>query len=158
MRRIQISYFLSNTNYKINWISIVIASLPRKLDDCLGNVILTFRLIKTYQELDRQLCVVLSVMCSFSHSRGFPDTYVYMYHLSQLLRLWYFSSSVNSFRAQSSHPVGLDVWFLVGPFDYFHTSCVRKAKALARLRGCAGSPEPSLVAYVTHELQFTERL
>ena len=38
--------------------------------------------------------------------------------------------------------------FLVGPFVYFHTSCVRTAKALARLRGCAGSPEPSLVAYV----------
>ena len=47
-----------------------------------------------------------------------------------------------------SHPVGLDVWILVGPFVYFHTSCVRTAKALARLRGCAGSPEPSLVAYV----------
>ena len=47
-----------------------------------------------------------------------------------------------------SHPVGLDVWFLVGPFVYFHTSCVRTAKALARQRGCAGSPEPSLVAYV----------
>ena len=47
-----------------------------------------------------------------------------------------------------SHPVGLDVWFLVGPFVYFHTSCVRTAKALARLRGCAGSHEPSLVAYV----------
>ena len=47
-----------------------------------------------------------------------------------------------------SHPMGLDVWFLVGPFVYFHTSCFRTAKALARLRGCAGSPEPSLVAYV----------
>ena len=47
-----------------------------------------------------------------------------------------------------SHPVGLDVCFLVGPFVYFHTSCVRTAKALARLHGCAGSPEPSLVAYV----------
>ena len=33
-----------------------------------------------------------------------------------------------------SHPVGLDVWFLVGPFVYFHTSCVRTAKALARRR------------------------
>ena len=29
-----------------------------------------------------------------------------------------------------------------------HTSCVRTAKALARLRGCAGSPPPSLIAYV----------
>ena len=47
-----------------------------------------------------------------------------------------------------SHPVELDVWFLVEPFAYFHTSCVRTAKALARLSGCAGSPEPSLVAYV----------
>ena len=46
-----------------------------------------------------------------------------------------------------SHPVGLDIWFLVGPFVYFHTSCVRTAKALARLCACAGSPEPSPVAY-----------
>ena len=47
-----------------------------------------------------------------------------------------------------SHQVGLDVWLLIGPFVYFHTSCVRTAMALARLRGCAASPEPSLVAYV----------
>ena len=47
-----------------------------------------------------------------------------------------------------SHPMELDVWFLVGPFVYFHTSCVRTAKALVRLRGYAGSREPSLVAYV----------
>ena len=39
-----------------------------------------------------------------------------------------------------SHPVGLDVWFFVGAFVYFHTSCARIAKALARLRACAGSP------------------
>ena len=47
-----------------------------------------------------------------------------------------------------SHPVGLDVWFFIGPFLYFHTSCAQIAKALARLRGCAGSPDPSLVVYV----------
>ena len=29
------------------------------------------------------------------------------------------------------HPEGLDVWFLVGPFVYFHILCVRTAKALA---------------------------
>ena len=46
-----------------------------------------------------------------------------------------------------SHPVGLDVWFLVWPFIYFHTSCVRTAKALAKMHGCAGSPEPLLVTY-----------
>ena len=47
-----------------------------------------------------------------------------------------------------SHPVGLDVWFLVGPFVYFHTLSVWTAKPLVRLRWCAGSPKPSLVAYV----------
>ena len=47
-----------------------------------------------------------------------------------------------------SHPVELNVRFLVGPFVYFHTSCVRTAKALVRLGGRAGSPKPSLVAYV----------
>ena len=43
-----------------------------------------------------------------------------------------------------SHQAGLDVWFLVGLFDYFHTSFVRTARALVRLRG----PELSLVPYV----------
>ena len=42
----------------------------------------------------------------------------------------------------SRHSVGLDIWFLVGPFVYFHTSCVRTAKAAET------PPEPSLVAYV----------
>ena len=46
-----------------------------------------------------------------------------------------------------NHPMGLDVGFLIGPFVYFHVLCVRTAKALVRLRGCAGSPEPSLIAY-----------
>ena len=32
-----------------------------------------------------------------------------------------------------SHPVGQDVWFLIEPFVYFHTSCVRTAKILVRL-------------------------
>ena len=36
-------------------------------------------------------------------------------------------------RRMRSHPLGLDVWFLVGPFVYFHTLWVRTAKALARL-------------------------
>ena len=59
------------------------------------------------------------------------------------MRLWHFSSSVNSF---FKNQVGLDV------FVYFHTSCVLTAKALARLRGCTGSPEPSLVAYVINSI------
>ena len=45
-----------------------------------------------------------------------------------------------------SQRVGLHVWVLVWPFVYFNTSCLRTAKALARLRSCAGSHEPSLVA------------
>ena len=47
-----------------------------------------------------------------------------------------------------SHQVGLISDFWSDPFVCFHNSCVRKAKALARLRGYAGLPEPSLVAYV----------
>ena len=46
-----------------------------------------------------------------------------------------------------SNPLGLHVWFLVRSFVYFHTLFVRTAKALARLRGCAVSPEHSLFAY-----------
>ena len=45
-----------------------------------------------------------------------------------------------------SHPGGLDVWVLVESFVDFHTSYVRIVKSLATLRGCAGSPKPSLVA------------
>ena len=47
-----------------------------------------------------------------------------------------------------SHPVGLDVWRLVGLFIYFHTVRLWTAKALARQHRCVGSPEPSLLAYV----------
>ena len=36
-----------------------------------------------------------------------------------------------------SYPVGLDVWFLVRPLMYFHTTRVRTAKALARMRRLA---------------------
>ena len=45
-----------------------------------------------------------------------------------------------------SYLVGIDVWFFVGTIVFFHTSCVRTTKALVRLRGCTGLPEPSLVA------------
>ena len=63
------------------------------------------------------------------------------------MRLWHFPSYVNAFfkRACAAYS---GVRFFVGPFVYFYTSCVRTAKALARLCGCAGSPEPSLVVYV----------
>ena len=71
-----------------------------------------------------------------------------------------FLSSVNSFFKCA---MGLDVWFLVGPFIHFHALCVRTAKALVRLHECAGSPEPSLIACVistviSHELAHFKML
>ena len=53
-----------------------------------------------------------------------------------------------------SHPVGLDVTYFIEPFVSCHTSCVWTAKALARLRRCAGSPEPSLVTYVISTMSW----
>ena len=54
-----------------------------------------------------------------------------------------------SFIIEPTHEIlALFVCFLVWPFVYFHSSYVRTANALARLRGYAGSPEHSLVAYV----------
>ena len=70
-------------------------------------------------------------------------------HLSQLMRLWYFSSSVNSFFNAHAQPSS---WARCLIFDqalrllpYF--MCVN-SKGLARLRRCADSLEPSLVASV----------
>ena len=57
-----------------------------------------------------------------------------------------------------SHPVGLDAWFLVRHFVYFHTSCVRTAKAVERLCRWAGSPDPSLVAYVISTMRPKENI
>ena len=62
------------------------------------------------------------------------------YHqISHAMRWWFFSSPVNSFFKPALAAI---------QWVSFHTSCVQTAKALARLRKCAGSPEPSLVAYV----------
>ena len=74
--------------------------------------------------------------------------------MSHVTRLWQFLSSLNSlFKLACTHiRWGLDVWFLVGPFVYFHTSYVHTAKTMVRLCRCAGSPEPSLVAYVISTL------
>ena len=61
-------------------------------------------------------------------------------------------SMLKVIRRMRSHPMGLDIWFLVRLFIYFHTSCVQTAKALAK-HGCAGSHELSLVAcgkYLAH--------
>ena len=39
------------------------------------------------------------------------------------------------------------VWFFCGGFSYKQRFYERTTNVLARLRGCAGSPEPSLFAY-----------
>ena len=55
--------------------------------------------------------------------------------------LWYFLSYINSFfKCLRSHSVGLDVWFLVGPLVYLHTSCVNSKEGsdeTARMRRLA---------------------
>ena len=47
-----------------------------------------------------------------------------------------------------SHSEGPGIWLSVWRFFLTHCLYERAAKVLARLRGCAGSPEPSLLAYV----------
>ena len=47
----------------------------------------------------------------------------------------------------SSHSEGPGIWFSVWRFLLIHCLYERAAKVLARLRGCAGSPEPSLLAW-----------
>ena len=46
-----------------------------------------------------------------------------------------------------SHSEGPGTWFSVWRFLWNHCLYERAAKVLTRLRGCAGSPEPSLLAY-----------
>ena len=45
-----------------------------------------------------------------------------------------------------SHSAGPGIWLSVSRFLLIHCLYERAAKVLARLRGCAGSPEPSLLA------------
>ena len=64
--------------------------------------------------------------------------------LSQVMRFWHLLSSVISFFKRTFADIQ---WGLMSDFFYFYTLCMRKAKALARLRGFAVSPEPSMFAY-----------
>ena len=79
------------------------------------------------------------MLCSFQFYPNEP---------SHEIMVFFFCSKLILQTRMLSHLAGLDVWSLVSPFVYFHTSCVQTAKALARLHGCAGLPEPSLVAYM----------
>ena len=68
------------------------------------------------------------------------DVYRIRWHI--LLGQLTFTPSVNLFFKRAYAAIQ---W---GQRSDFHTLCVRIAKALVRLRGCAGSLEPSLFAYV----------
>ena len=97
--------------------------------------------------IDKQLCLQMSnTQRTASPQRSQPDPGTIM-PAHEIMIHFVLRKLIRQTRMRS-HPEGLDVWFLIGPFVYFHTSCVRTAKALTRLRECAGSPEPSLVAYV----------
>ena len=43
-------------------------------------------------------------------------------------------------------PVGLAGLYIITVFPHFHNLCMREAKALVRLRVCAVSSEPTLLA------------
>ena len=68
------------------------------------------------------------------------------FHMSHVMRLWHFPSPLN---VHVQPYTGVRCLIFGWPFFYFHTSCVWTVKSLMRLRGCAGTSEPSLVAYVT---------
>ena len=90
------------------------------------------------------LCYIFS---KFSGGQNFSNFCVTFEPAHEIMALFILCKLILQTR-MCRHPVGIDVWCLVGPFVYFHTLCVRTVKALTRLRRCAGSPEPSLVAYM----------
>ena len=63
--------------------------------------------------------------------------------MSQLMRLWLFSSSVNSFFKRACPAIQ---WGKMS--DFWSDPSSTSVHYVARLCGNAGSPEPSLVAYV----------
>ena len=83
------------------------------------------------------LCVIpsVSVKLQCSSFRIFEPCH-------EIMVLFVLSKLILQMRMRS-HPVGLDIWFLVGPFVYFHTSCVGTAKTILEKlwQDCAGSPE-----------------
>ena len=99
-------------------------------------VILEIAVMKTTSQQTNAVWYEYSCKCLFPFVRLRGFLYE-PYH--EMMALFVLRKLILQTRMRS-HPVGLDV--------SFHTSCVRTAKALARLRGCAGSPELSLVAYV----------
>ena len=98
---------------------------------------------------DQRLCLQadLRLCCSHMAKTGFLMTWLKFEPAHEIMVVFVLRKLILQ-RCMLSHPVGLNVWLFVGPFLYFHTSCVQTAKALARLCRCQGLPESSLVTYV----------
>ena len=89
-------------------------------------------------------CTPWNVFCLTCHKTDVTKSIVEPTHeIMALIAL----RKLNLKTRMRSHPMGLHVWFSVRSFVFFYNVCVRTAKALARLRGRALSPEPSLFAY-----------
>ena len=77
----------------------------------------------------------------------------YIYESSHEIMVFFVLRKIILPTHMRNHPVGLDVWFCSST-SVLHVCKQRRLwrdcaeKALARLRECAGSPEPSLIAYV----------
>ena len=94
------------------------------------------------------LCTVTLLVLSWGGSYYASTALSWLYEPTHEIMALIALRKLNLQTCMSSNPLALHVWFLVGPFVYFHTLCVRTAKAMARLCACTGSPEPSLVTYV----------
>ena len=107
----------------------------------------------------RRLSVTLSVLVKLYNVEfvKLPSTLIWT-NMSQLMRLYvrFVLLKVILQTHMRSHPVGLDVWFLVGCFVYFHTSCVRTANALVRLCGCSSVWDPP-GAVLQEELESVQK-
>ena len=104
-------------------------------------VIRKINVVKTYNETAKNNEPSLSQICKWyvhlakpqSLSCQYKETLVPWLSIWRSSAKWAISWDYGTFRppkiilqtGMRSHPVELDVWFLVGPFVYFHTLCER---------------------------------
>ena len=87
--------------------------------------------------------VNLSNVLSFTFENGIPGISCTLFEPTHEIMALIALRKLSLQTRMCRNPLGLHVWYLVRPFVYFHTLCVRTAKALIR----AVSPEPLLFAY-----------
>ena len=111
----------------------------------LGITRLLARVVSYVKLMSRKLTKLVPKQCDITKLKALVQKFVYLHYgfqfqkvrtepAHEIMALFVLRKLILQTR-MGSHPVGLDVWCLVGPFVYFHTSCVRTAKALVRLRG-----------------------